>query len=93
MANDIEYFENAQKLEGLWLYTVAIPNVGAPPTIFQGVETYALGGGYSEADQLSFTPGYLATAGHGGWQLTGSQTFLLTYINLTYGPATTPRAP
>lgn len=65
------------------------PKCRRPPTIFQGVETYAFGGGYSEADQLSFTPGYLATAGYGVWQLTGSQTFLLTYINLTYAPATT----
>jgi hypothetical protein len=37
-----------------------------------------------EADQLSFTPGYLATAGHGGWKSTGNDTFLLTYMNLTY---------
>jgi hypothetical protein len=37
-----------------------------------------------EADQLSFTPGYLATAGHGGWKSTGKDGFLLTYMNLTY---------
>ena len=33
---------------------------------------------------MSFTPGYLATAGHGGWKITGNNTFILTYMNLTY---------
>ena len=54
-------FDDCQRLEGSWLYTVTIPNPSGAPIVFQGVETYAAGGGYSEADQLSFTPGYLAT--------------------------------
>jgi len=80
-------FDSCQRVEGSWLYTVSIPNPSSPPTVFQGVETYSAGGGYSEADQLSFTPGYLATAGHGAWRLTTDRTFLLTYVNLTYDPA------
>ena len=51
--------------EGSWLYTVTIPNPLGAPIVFVGTETYAAGGGYVEADQLSFTSGYLATAGHG----------------------------
>jgi hypothetical protein len=81
---EISRFEGCQRLEGSWLYTVTIPNPSGAPTVFQGVETYAAGGGYSEADQLSFTPGYLATAGHGAWKSTGERAFLLTYLNLTY---------
>jgi hypothetical protein len=77
-------FENCQRLEGSWLYTVSIPNPPGAPIVFQGVETYAAGGGYSEADQLSFTPGYLATAGHGAWRQIEGRAFLLTYVNLTY---------
>jgi hypothetical protein len=69
---------------GSWLYTVTIPNSSGAPIIFLGAETYSAGGGYVEADQLSFTPGYLATAGHGEWKSTGSNRFLLTYVNLTY---------
>ncbi len=74
----------SQTPEGSWLYTVTIPNPPNAPIVFLGTETYAAGGGYVEADQLSFTPGYLATAGHGGWESTGNNTFLLTYMNLTY---------
>jgi hypothetical protein len=75
--------------EGSWLYTVTIPTGGAP-IVFLGTETYAAGGGYSEADQLSFTPGYLATAGHGAWKSTGANTFILTYKNLTYDASGNP---
>jgi hypothetical protein len=46
--------------------------------------TYSAGGGYSEADQLSFNPLAVASAGHGAWKSTGERTFLLTYINLTF---------
>ncbi len=74
----------SQTPEGSWLYTVTIPNPPNAPIVFLGTETYSAGGGYVEADQLSFTPGYLATAGHGGWQSTGKDAFLLTYMNLTY---------
>ena len=56
----------SQTPEGSWLYTVTIPNPPNAPIVFLGTETYSAGGGYVEADQLSFTPGYLATAGHGG---------------------------
>ncbi len=71
--------------EGSWLYTVTIPAGGSgAPLVFQGLETYDAGGGYSEADQLSFTPGYLATAGHGSWKPNGTHGFLLTYDSLTY---------
>jgi hypothetical protein len=49
--------------EGSWLYTVTIPNPPNAPIVFPGTETYSAGGGYVEADQLSFMPGYLATAG------------------------------
>jgi hypothetical protein len=73
--------------QGAWLYTVTIPNPGSAPLVFQGIETYSAGGGYVESDQLSFTPGYLATPGHGAWTSTGRNTFLLTYINLTYDDA------
>lgn len=79
-----------QSPEGSWLYTVTLPNPGGAPIVFQGVETYAAGGGYSEADQLSFTPGYFATAGHGAWRSTGPGTFLLTYLNLTYDASGNP---
>ena len=74
----------SQTPEGSWLYTVTIPDPPNAPIVFLGTETYAAGGGYVEADQLSFTPGYLATAGHGGWKSTGNNTFLLTYMHLTY---------
>jgi hypothetical protein len=62
----------SQTLEGSWRYTVTIPNSSGAPTVFLGTETYSAGGGYVEADQLSFTSGYLATAGHGGWVQEGS---------------------
>jgi hypothetical protein len=66
--------------EGSWLYTVTIP--GSAP--FEGIETYSAGEGYSEADQLSFSPLSVASAGHGAWKMTGERTFLLTYLNLTF---------
>ena len=74
----------SQGPEGSWLYTVTIPNPPSAPIVFLGTETYSAGGGYVEADQLSFMPGSLATAGHGAWKSTGERTFLLTYVNLTY---------
>ena len=66
--------------EGSWLYTVTIQ--GLPS--FQGIETYSAGGGYSEADQLSFGSGSLASAGHGVWKSTSERKFELTYLNLTF---------
>jgi len=66
--------------EGSWLYTVTAPGFGS----FQGIETYSAGGGYSEADQLSFNPSLVATAGHGAWKNTGGGKFLLTYLNITF---------
>jgi hypothetical protein len=80
----------SQTPEGSWLYTVTIPDPPDAPIVFLGTETYAAGGGYVEADQLSFTPGYLATAGHGVWKSTGNNKFLLTYVNLTYDSTGTP---
>lgn len=80
----------SQNPEGSWLYTVTIPNPGGAPIVFMGTETYSAGGGYVEADQLSFTPGYLATAGHGSWVSAASNRFFLTYINLTYDSAGNP---
>jgi hypothetical protein len=74
----------SQKPDGSWLYTVTIPNPDGAPIVFLGTETYAGDGGYSEHDQLSFTPGYLATGGHGVWRSTGNDEFVLTYMNLTY---------
>jgi len=65
--------------QGSWLYTVTIPGF-----TFQGIETYSAGGGYTEADQLSFNPLAVASAGHGAWQMTGQRTFNLTYVNLTF---------
>jgi hypothetical protein len=65
--------------EGSWLYTVTIPGY-----TFQGIETYSAGGGYTEADQLSFNPLAVASAGHGTWERTGARTFDLTYLNLTF---------
>ena len=65
--------------EGSWLYTVTIPGY----TTFQGVETYAAGGTYSEADQPSFNPSSVASAGHGAWTSKGRK-FVLTYLNLTF---------
>jgi hypothetical protein len=65
--------------EGSWLYTVTIPGY-----TFQGIETYSAGGGYTEADQLSFNPIAVASAGHGAWKMTGERTFDLTYVNLTF---------
>jgi hypothetical protein len=75
--------------EGSWLYTVTIPGTSGP-FVFLGTETYSPGGGYVEADQLSFMPGSLATAGHGSWKSTGERTFLLTYVNLTYDATGAP---
>jgi len=69
----------SQGPEGSWLYTVTIPGY-----TFQGVETYSAGGGYTEADQLSFNPLAVASAGHGAWKMTGETTFDLTYFNLTF---------
>ena len=68
-----------QTPEGSWLYTVTIPGF-----TFQGIETYSAGGGYTEADQLSFNPLAVASAGHGAWKMTGGRTFDLTYLNLTF---------
>lgn len=65
--------------EGSWLYTVTIPGY-----TFQGIETYSAGGEYTEADQLSFSPFSVASAGHGVWQLIGESEFVLTYLNLTF---------
>jgi hypothetical protein len=63
---------------------VTIPDP-AGNIVFQGTETYGIDGTYTEADQLSFTPGYLATPGHGAWKAAGeARGFLLTYINLSY---------
>jgi hypothetical protein len=69
----------SQGPEGSWLYTVTIPGY-----TFQGIETYSVGGGYTEADQLSFSPYAVASAGHGAWKMTGVRTFELTYLNLTF---------
>jgi hypothetical protein len=71
--------ENCHGPEGSWIYTVTIPGYS-----FLGLETYSAGGGYSEADQLSFSPVGVASAGHGVWKCTGERTFLLTYLNLTF---------
>jgi hypothetical protein len=71
--------QQAQGPQGSWLYTVTIPGY-----TFQGIETYSTGGGYTEADQLSFNPLAVASAGHGAWQMTGQTTFNLTYLNLTF---------
>ena len=72
-------FLQAQGPQGSWLYTVTIPGY-----TFQGIETYSAGGGYTEADQLSFSPIAVASAGHGAWEMTGAKTFVLTYLNLTF---------
>ena len=68
---------------GSWLYTVTIPVDGDPADniVFQGVETYMLGGGYIETDQLSFSPTLgLSTPSHGSWASTGGSNFLMTYL-------------
>jgi len=62
---------SSREPEGSWFYTVTIPGFGS----FQGVETYSAGGGYSEADQLSFSPGTVASAGHGAWKSMGVEDF------------------
>jgi hypothetical protein len=72
-------FPQIQTPEGSWVYQVSIPGYD-----FTGVESYHLGGTYSEADHLSFAPFGVASAGHGVWQQTGPKTFLLTYVNLTF---------
>jgi len=90
-AQDADQFTaTRQNPEGSWLYKVSIPDPPDAPIVFLGTETYSAGGGYVEADQLSFTPGYLATAGHGAWESTGNNTFLLTYMNLTYDASGNP---
>jgi hypothetical protein len=71
--------QEIQGPEGSWLYTVTIPGY-----TFQGIETYSTGGGYTEADQLSFNPIAVASAGHGAWKMTGGNTFNLTYLNFTF---------
>jgi hypothetical protein len=65
--------------QGSWIYTVTIPGY-----TFTGIETYDAGGGYTEADQLSFNPIGVASAGHGAWKTTGKNTFILSYLNLTF---------
>jgi hypothetical protein len=70
--------------EGSWIYTVTATNASGPPSTVLGLETYAVGGGYTETDQLSFMPSSLATPGHGSWKLTGERTFLLTYLTLNH---------
>jgi hypothetical protein len=72
---------------GSWLYTVTIPVDDNPADniVFQGVETYMLGGGYIETDQLSFSPTLgLSTPAHGSWASTGGSNFLMTYLNFTF---------
>jgi hypothetical protein len=72
---------------GSWLYTVTIPVDDNPADniVFQGVETYMLGGGYIETDQLSFSPTLgLSTPSHGSWASTGGSDFLMTYLNFTF---------
>ena len=69
----------SQGPEGSWLYTVTIPEY-----TFQGIETYSVGGANTEADQLSFNPLAVASAGHRAWKMTGARTFDLTYLNLTF---------
>src|ERR1700747_3189686 len=72
---------------GSWLYTVTIPVDDNPADniVFQGVETYMVGGGYVETDQLSFSPTLgLSTPSHGSWASTGGSDFLMTYINFTF---------
>ena len=73
------FLPETQGPEGAWLYTVTIPGY-----TFKGIETYSAGGAYTEADQLSFIPFGVASAGHGAWKMTGEKTFGLTYINLTF---------
>jgi hypothetical protein len=58
--------------------------VTIPGYTFQGIETYSAGGGYTEADQLSFNPLAVASGGHGAWKMTAGNTFILTYLNLTF---------
>jgi hypothetical protein len=89
-SQDAVQSNSAETPEGSWFYTVTIPNPPGSPLIFVGTETYSAGGGYVEADQLSFTPGYLATAGHGAWRIAGKNGFLLTYLNLTYDASGNP---
>jgi hypothetical protein len=72
---------------GSWLYTVTIPTDGNPADniVFQGVETYMLGGGYIETDQLSFSPTLgLSTPSHGSWTSTGGSDFLMSYLNFNF---------
>ena len=72
---------------GSWLYTVTIPVDDNPAhnIVFQGVETYMMGGGYIETDQLSFSPTLgLSTPSHGSWASTGGSDFLMTYLNFTF---------
>ena len=83
-----------QQPVGSWLYTVTIPVDGDPADniVFQGVETYMLGGGYIETDQLSFSPTLgLSTPSHGSWASTGGSDFLMTYFNFTF-ESTDPKA-
>jgi PKD domain len=76
--------------EGSWLYTVTIPVPSSSPLVFQGLETYGASGGYSEADQLSFMPGSIATPGHGAWKTTAPGAFLLTFQQLTFDNSGNP---
>src|SRR5215831_6401135 len=71
------FADNGDAPEGSWIYTVSIPGY-----TFHGIETYGAGGGYTETDQLSFSPIAVASPGHGVWQSTGKNNFVLTYVNL-----------
>src|SRR5215471_12433783 len=73
------FAENDDAPEGSWFFTVSIPGY-----TFHGIETYGAGGGYTETDQLSFSPLAVASAGLEDWQSTGNNKFVLTYVNLTF---------
>ena|SRR5215471_700438 len=88
MGSDAQTTTTTPGPEGSWLYTATLP--GPQPITFQGLETYSTGGGYTETDQLSYMPGFLAGAGHGVWKSTGPNTFLLTFQQQTYDNSGTP---
>src|SRR5215471_8106700 len=79
LGSSTSFAQDSDGPQGSWFYTVTIPGY-----TFHGIETYSAGGGYTETDQLSFSPFSVASAGLEDWQSTGNNKFVLTYVNLTF---------
>src|ERR1700682_6333269 len=71
--------ESTQSPVGAWLTTITLHN---PSTVgpFQGLMTFAPGGGVVDTEQIDLAPG--GTIGIGSWESTGKASFSLTFFKL-----------